>query len=35
MERTGEAAPRLKARIAGGLYLLTIVAASFAEFFVR
>jgi hypothetical protein len=35
MERIAEASPRFKARIAGGLYLLTIVAASFAEFFVR
>ena len=35
MERIREASPRLKARIAGVLYLIIIVAASFAEFFVR
>lgn len=35
MERIAEASPRFKARIAGLLYLMVIVAASFAEFFVR
>jgi len=35
IEGIAEASPHLKARIAGGLYLLIIVAASFAEFFVR
>jgi Domain of unknown function (DUF4386) len=35
MERIAEASPRLKARIAGVLYLLVFVAAPFAEFFVR
>jgi hypothetical protein len=35
MERIREASPRLKARIAGVLYLIIIVAASFAELFVR
>jgi hypothetical protein len=35
MERIAEASPRFKARIAGLLYLIVIVAASFAEFFVR
>jgi hypothetical protein len=34
-ERLTEASPRLKARIGGGLYLVIIVLASFAEFFVR
>ncbi len=34
MERIAEASPRFKARIAGVLYLLIIVAAIFAEFFV-
>ena len=35
MERVAEASPRLKARIAGGLYLIIIVAGIFAEAFVR
>src|SRR5258708_31441246 len=35
MERIAKSSPRLKARIAGGLYLIIIVAAIFAEFFVR
>lgn len=35
MERIAEASPRFKARIAGVLYLIAIMAASFAEFFVR
>lgn len=35
MERTAEASPRFKARIAGVLYLVIIVAAAFAEVFVR
>ena len=35
MERIAEASPRFNARIAGLLYLIVIVAASFAEFFVR
>lgn len=35
MERTPEASLRLKARIAGVLYLVIFVAAPFAEFFVR
>jgi hypothetical protein len=35
MNRIAEGSPRLKARIAGVLYLIIIVAASFAEFFVR
>jgi Domain of unknown function (DUF4386) len=34
-ERIAEASPRLRARIAGALYLLTIVAGVFAEVFVR
>ena len=34
-ERIAEASPHFKARIAGVLYLIIIVAASFAEFFVR
>jgi hypothetical protein len=34
-ERIAEASPRLKARVAGVLYLLIFVAAPFAEFFVR
>ena len=35
MERTRQASPRLKARIAGALYLIVIVTAVFAEIFVR
>ena len=35
MEQIAGASPRLKARIAGALWLIIIVAASFAEFFVR
>ncbi|HEX8138680.1 MAG TPA: DUF4386 domain-containing protein [Pyrinomonadaceae bacterium] len=35
MERMAEASPRLKARIAGVLYLIIIVTATFAEIFVR
>jgi len=35
MERIAETSPRLKARIAGGLYLIIIVAGAFAEAFVR
>ena len=35
LEQTAGASPRLKARIAGALWLIIIVAASFAEFFVR
>jgi hypothetical protein len=35
LERMAEAAPRLKARTAGALYLIIIVVASFAEFFVH
>jgi uncharacterized protein DUF4386 len=35
MERIAEASPRLKARIAGGLYLIIIVGGVFAEVFVR
>lgn len=34
-ERIREASPRFKARLAGVLYLIAIIAASFAEFFVR
>jgi hypothetical protein len=35
MERMREGSPRLKARIAGALYLIVIVMAVFAEIFVR
>jgi hypothetical protein len=35
MEQMREASPRLKARIAGALYLIVIVTAGFAEIFVR
>ena len=35
MKRISEASPRLKARIAGGLYLIIFVTAAFAEIFVR
>ncbi len=35
MERISKSSPRLKARIAGGLYLIIIAAAIFAEFSVR
>jgi hypothetical protein len=35
MEQIAEASPRLKARIAGALWLIIIVAAAFAEFYVR
>lgn len=35
MEQIAGASPRLKARIAGALWLIIIVAAAFAEFFVR
>jgi uncharacterized protein DUF4386 len=35
MKRTAEESPRLKARTAGALYLIIIVVASFAEFFVH
>lgn len=35
IDRTAEAAPRLKARIAGGLYLIVIVAGAFHYGFVR
>jgi hypothetical protein len=35
MKRITEASPRLKARIAGGLYLIIIVGGIFAEIFVR
>lgn len=35
MKRISEASPRLKARIAGGLYLIIIVGGIFAEVFVR
>src|SRR5712671_439566 len=35
MERIAEVSPRLKARIAGGLYLTIIVGGIFAEIFVR
>ena len=35
MERIAETSPRLKARIAGVLYLTIIVTAGFAEIFVR
>jgi Domain of unknown function (DUF4386) len=35
MERSAEASPRFKARIAGVFYLLIFVTAPFAEFFVR
>ncbi len=34
-DRTVETSPRLRARIAGGFYLLTIIAGVFAELFVR
>src|SRR5262245_24072000 len=35
MEQIAGASPRLKARIAGALWLIIIVAAAFAEFYVR
>jgi uncharacterized protein DUF4386 len=35
MKRIAEASPRLKARIAGALYLLSVLTAVFGEFFVR
>jgi hypothetical protein len=35
MERIREASPRFKARIAGALYLLSVVTAAFTELFVR
>ena len=35
LDQTAGASPRLKARVAGALWLIIIVAASFAEFFVR
>lgn len=35
MDQTVEASPRLKARIAGGLYLIVIVAGAFHYGFVR
>src|SRR5262245_34461612 len=35
MEQIAGASPRLKARIAGALWLIIIIAAAFAEFFVR
>jgi hypothetical protein len=35
MERIADASPRLKARIAGGLYLLSFLMAAFSELFAR
>ncbi len=35
MERIAEASPRFKARIAGVLYLLSVLMAAFTELFVR
>ena len=35
MERTGEVSPRLKARIAGGLYVFSLLTALFLEVFLR
>src|ERR1700733_7747337 len=35
IKRVAEASPRLKARIAGGLFLLLLLTAAFTEFFVR
>jgi hypothetical protein len=35
IERVVQASPRLRARIAGALYLLIVVAALFAESFLR
>jgi hypothetical protein len=35
MERIADASPRLKARIAGGLYLLSFLTAAFSELFAR
>jgi hypothetical protein len=35
LERMGEASPSLKARTAGAFYLVILIAATFAEFFVR
>jgi hypothetical protein len=35
MKRIAEASPRFKARIAGALYLLSVVTAALTELFVR
>jgi hypothetical protein len=35
LNRIGEASPSLKARVAGGLFLLVIITAAFTQFFVR
>jgi hypothetical protein len=35
MKRIAEASPRFKARIAGDLFLLSLLAAAFGEFIVR
>ena len=35
MKRIAEASPRFKARIAGALYLLSVVTAAFTELFVH
>jgi hypothetical protein len=35
LKRIGEASPSLKARVAGGLFLLVIITAAFTQFFVR
>jgi hypothetical protein len=35
MKRIAEASPRLKAQIAGGLFLLLLLTAAFTEFFIR
>jgi len=35
MERIAEASPRFKVRIAGALYLLSVLTAAFTELFVR
>src|SRR3984957_11626984 len=35
LKRVGEASPSLKARVAGGLFLLVIITAAFTQFFVR
>jgi hypothetical protein len=35
LKRIGEASPSLKARVAGGLFLLVIITAAFTQFFIR